>query len=133
MPDNSPFRSSSDLIVKVLDNLGVLAVGQPVDPEDVAKVSKNLDSLIRKLGGLEIVYVSDRDNIPGEWFADLADIIAGEVATSFGLTGQPLADMINKGLGGVGGIEIGAGTAAKSLKIMTRGKPTYERARTEYF
>jgi hypothetical protein len=42
--------------------------------------------------------------------------------------------MVDSGLGGPPGkTEIGAGTAAKSLKIMTRGKPTYERARTEYF
>jgi len=35
-------------------------------------------------------------------------------------------DKVNKGLGGVGSVDIGAGTAAKSLKIMSRGKPTYE-------
>jgi hypothetical protein len=31
-------------------------------------------------------------------------------------------DKVNKGLGGAGGVEIGAGTAAKSLKIM-RARP----------
>lgn len=127
-PINAPYRTSSDLVLEVLKILGVLAAGQPVDPEDFAWVNEKLDSIYRKLGGLEIVYVPDPNNIPGAWFSDLADIVAGECATKFGLVGQELADKVNKGLGGAAGsqVEIGAGTGAKSLKIMTRGKPTYE-------
>lgn len=126
MAPNSPFRSSSDVVLKALQVLGVLAVGQPVDPEDFSVVNDNLDSIYRKLAGLEIVFVSDPDNIPGAWFADLADIVAGENASAFGLVGQEFIDKVNKGLGGAAGVEIGAGTAAQSLKIMARGRPTYE-------
>lgn len=126
MAVTSPYRPSSDLITEALANLGVLAAGQAIDPEDFNWVNEKLDSIYRKLAGLEICYVPDPNNIPGAWFADLADIVAGECASKFGLVGQEFMDKVNKGLGGVGGVEIGAGTAAKSLKIITRGRPTYE-------
>jgi len=129
MSNTSPYRTSSDLVLEALSNLGVLAAGQPVDVEDFNWVNEKLDSIYRKLAGLEICYVPDPNNIPGAWFSDLADIVAGECASKFGLVGQELMDKINKGLGGSGPVEIGAGTAAKSLKIITRGRPTYEQLR----
>lgn len=129
MAINSPFRSSADLVTEALANLGVLAAGQPIDVEDFQFVNGKLDAIYRKLAALELVYVSDPDNIPGAWFADLADIVAGECASKFGLVGQEFIDKVNKGLGGAAGVEIGAGTAAKSLKIINRGRPTYETLR----
>jgi hypothetical protein len=104
----------------------VLSAGNPVDPEDFNWINEKLDAIFRKLAGLEICYVADPANIPGEWFDDLAAIVAGQSASKFGLVGQELMDKINTGLGGSGNVEIGAGTAAKSLKIITRGKPTGE-------
>ncbi len=126
MAVNSPYRSSSDLVLQVLDDLRVTAVGQPIDVEDFNKINAQLDSIFRKLAGLEIVFVADPANIPGAWFKDLAKIVAGEVCGSFGLVGQEFVDKVNEGLGGQGPVEIGAGAAAKSLKIMGRGRPTYE-------
>lgn len=133
MAINSPYRSSSDLVLQVLTNLGILAVGQPVDTEDFALINNQLDSIFRKIAGLEIVFVSDPSNIPGAWFFDLADIVAGECAAGAGLVGQELSDKINKGLGGSGAVDVGAGAAAKSLKIMARGRPTYEVLRMQNF
>jgi hypothetical protein len=133
MATNSPYRSSADLITEALANLGVLAAGQPIDVEDFSFVSEKLDSIYRKIAGLEIIYVSDANNIPGAWFSDLADIVAGECASKFGLVGQEFMDKVNKGLGGAGSVPIGAGTAAMSLKIMTRGRPTYEVMRMQNF
>lgn len=133
MAINSPFRSSADLVTEALANLGVLSAGQPIDPEDFAWVNEKLDPIFRKLAGLEIVYVADPANIPGAWFADLADIVAGECATKFGITGEEQMTLVNRGLGGAGQVEIGAGTAAKSLRVMLRGKPTYEIQRIQNF
>lgn len=133
MAMTSPFRSSTDLVTEALANMGVLAAGQPIDPEDFSYVSEKLDSIFRKLAGLEIVYVADPGNIPGAWFSDLADIVAGECATKFGIVGDEHATLVNKGLGGVGNVPIGAGTAAQSLKIMGRGRPTYETLRFQNF
>jgi hypothetical protein len=126
MAPTSPFRNSSDLVLEVLKRLGILSVGNPVDPEDFNAINETLDSIFRKVAGLEICYVPDPDNIPGAMFSDLADIVAGECATKFGYKGDDYMTLVNKGLGGAGSVEIGAGTAAKSLKIMSRGRPTYE-------
>ena len=135
MAINSPYRTSSDLVMRVLEILGIISVGEPIDPEDFSKVNNNLDSIYRKLGGLEIVYVADPDNIPGAWFEDVAAIVAGEVASSFGLVGQEMIDKVNGGLGGAAGtqVPIGAGTSAQSLKIMGRGRPTFEPLRIMNF
>lgn len=122
---SQPFRTSSDLCLKALSLLGILAAGQTVAPEDFETVSSQLDSIFRKLAALEIVYAADPNNIPGEWFLDLAAIVSGEVSTDFGAD----ASYIQKGLG----IPPGSGAAALSLKIMTRGRPTGEPQRTESF
>lgn len=132
MPSTGPYRTQSDLITRVLDITGVLSVGQPIDPEDYAKVQVNLDSWLRKLAADEIVYVPDSNNIPALWFEDVAAIVAGLVAPSFGISGQDLSDLVNAGLGGSAGTMPGSGTAAKSLKLMLRGRPTGEVLRVEY-
>jgi hypothetical protein len=133
MTITSPYRNSTDLITLVLQRAGVLSVGNAPDVEDVTNVNNQLDTILRKLGGLEIVYVADSNNIPAVWFSDLADIVAGECGTSLGVVGEELTTLVNKGLGGAGQVEIGAGTAAKSLKIITRQKPTYEVQRIQNF
>lgn len=127
------FMNSDQLINETLANLGVLTAGTDVDPEDYSYVQVKLDPTIRKLAALEIVYVADIDNIPGEWFSDLADILAGECAQKFGSTQDDYVKLVMRGLGGAGGVKIGGGTAAQSLKVMTRGRPTYEPLRTESF
>lgn len=126
MSITSPFRSSADLITEALANLGVLSTGEALSPEDFNWVNEKLDSIFRQIAALEIAYVPDPSNIPGAWFASLADIVAGECASKFGLVGQELTDKVNRGLGGAGQVPIGAGTAAMSLKIISRGRPTYE-------
>jgi len=133
MAATSPYRTSSDLVLEVLKRTHVLAVGQAVDPDDFALVNDNLESVFRKLAALEIVYVGDRDNIPAPWFSDLVDIVAGESATTLGISGQDMVDLVTKGLGGLGGVDIGAGAAAKSLKVICRGRPTYEVYRMQCF
>lgn len=123
------FRTSADLITETLANLGVLAPGQAQDPDDTAYVSEKLDSILRMLADLEIVYIPDANNIPGQWFAPLADIVAGECATKFGSSPDDFARLIQKGLGE----PLGTGAGAKALKQMTRGRPTYEPLRVDYF
>lgn len=120
-------------MLEALKRANVLALGQAVDPEDFNLVNDQLESIFRKLAGLEIVYVADRDNIPAAWFTDLADIVAGESGSNLGVAGQDLTDLINKGLGGPPQTAVGAGGAAMSLKIICRGKPTFELFRMTTF
>src|SRR5260221_4748157 len=126
------YRTQQDLIVAVLGRLGVLSAGQPVDAEDVTAVTSELDGIFRKLSALEIVTIPDPNSIPGAYFADLADIIAGELCTKFGSKTEDYVMLIKKGLGGVEGIDVGSGAAAKSLRQITRGRPTFETLRAQY-
>ena len=123
------YRTEQDLVNEALANLGVLSPGQPVDIEDYEYVQNKCDSVYRKLNALQICYVPDPNNIPGAWFSDLADILAGEVATKFGSNPDHYTMLIQRGLG----MPPGSGSAALSLKQITRGRPTYEILQTDYF
>jgi hypothetical protein len=123
------YRTATDLINEALANLGVLGAGQPVDPEDTNYVAEKLDAIMRKVAGLEIVTVADVNAIPGAWFADLADIVAGECASKFGATPDDVMKLTQKGLG----VPPGSGAAALSLKQMMRARPTGEVLLVEYF
>ena len=127
------YRTSIDLVNEALANLGVLVAGQTADVEDFNYVNEKLDAIFRKLNALEICVVPDPSNIPGVWFSDLADIVAGECCTKFGVTADDYAKLINKGLGGVQGIDVGSGAAAKSLRQINRGRPTGETLASYYF
>jgi hypothetical protein len=133
-------RTANDLVDEALANLGVKAAGQPTDPEDFSYVSEKLDAIFRKLDALEIVSLDDPSQvgmnvpyIPAAYFSDLADIVAGETATKFGETPDVYTMLIMRGLGGIQGIDVGFGAAAKSLRAIVRGKPTGEVLRAEYF
>jgi hypothetical protein len=129
MAVSGAFRSQTDLITETLARLGVLAVGQAQDPEDTAYVTAMIDTTFRMLAGLEICYVQDPSSIPGAWFSSLADIMAGECATKFGSSPDDYDKLVKQGPGQ----PKGSGAAAMALKAITRGRPTYERQRVEYF
>lgn len=127
------FRSQEDLVNEALDKLGVTSGADSVNSEDYEKVAKKVDPMIRELAALNIVYIADEDNIPGEFFDALAAILAGKCAANFGSTPQDRDDMIAMGLGGAKGVPVGAGAAVQAIRMMTYGRPTYETLRTEYF
>jgi hypothetical protein len=123
------WRTSADLVTEALANLGVLSAGQPTDPEDFNYVNEKLDAIFRELAALEIVLIGDSDNIPGAWFSALADIVAGECTSKFGLTADTAAMLKQKGLGSN---PPGGGDAAQKLKWMLRLKPTSEVLQSEF-
>jgi hypothetical protein len=118
-----------DLILEALDILGVLSTGQPAEVEDINRVGARVESTMAKLSGLEIVTVGDVEAIPDEWFDDLAAILAHCVMNKFGLTVDDQMRLEKNGLGS----PPGTGSAALSLKQQTRGKPTGEVEKTEFF
>jgi hypothetical protein len=133
-------RTANDLIEAVLASIGVKAAGQATDPEDYQYVSTDLDAIFRKLDALEIISLPDPSQmpantpfIPAAYFKDLVDIVAGECSTKFGITPDVYQLLTQRGLGGVQGIDVGFGAAAKSLRAIVRGKPTFEVERVEYF
>ncbi len=128
------YRSQTDLINETLKNLGVFSAGNAPDPEDVNYVLEKVDPTIRLLAALDVCFIGDPNNIPGELFSPLADVLAGECASKFGSTPDDRVSLAAKGLGGPPSqVPYGAGSGALALRQMNRGKPTYERARVESF
>jgi hypothetical protein len=128
------YRTQTDLILETLKNLGVLTAGNAADPEDNAYVLEKVDPTIRLLAGLDICYIGDPNQIPGELFSPLADVMAGECSSKFGSTPDDRRALIAKGLGGAdSGVPLGAGSGAQALRQINRGRPTYETQRTQSF
>jgi hypothetical protein len=122
-------RTRADLVTEALDVLNIVPTGQPAEVEDYEKVDDKVDGMLARLAGLEIVYVGDANQIPDEWFDDLAAILAEACKAKFGVTADDAERLTRDGLGS----PVGSGTAAMSLKMMTRGRPTGEPQETEYF
>jgi hypothetical protein len=129
MATGGRYRTSADLVTAALGELGVLAPGQSIDVEDSSLITNNLDSIFRQLAALEICYIPDPNNIPGEWFFALAKIVAGQCGQLFGVNVEDYQKLTTEGLGN----PPGTGAAAKALKEMRRGKPTYEPLRVHYY
>lgn len=108
-------RTQSDLVAKILEKLNVVPEGQAPEVEDTARVMRNLPSLLTELAAREIVYVADIENIPDEWFLSLAKICAYELRNEFGVTGDFEKALMNANMEGIA-----------NIKVMTRGRPTYE-------
>src|ERR1051326_1602491 len=123
------YKTQTDLVLQTLKNLGVLASGNAADPEDDAFVRENIDPTIRTLASLDICYIGDPDNIPGELFLPLADVMADQCSSKFGSTPDDRAALSAKGLG----IPPGTGAGAMILRQINRGRPTYETLRTVSF
>lgn len=118
----STTRTSADLVVKILEILINLPEGQAPEVEESARVQGNLPSLFLQLAAEEIVYVSDIEKIPDAWFLALAKIAAYELRSQFGVTGE-LETVLAKGYD----------EGVKSIRVMTRGRPTFEPLKTLSF
>jgi hypothetical protein len=114
-------RTSADLVLEVLDRLGVLAAGQTPGIEDTAKVQAKLGSIVELYAGEEVVFISDIENIPNAFFLPFADLCAFECLGSFGVSGDDADKITEKKTAAVG-----------ALKIINRGRPTYETLKTEF-
>lgn len=123
------YRTQNDLINETLKNLGVLSAGNAADPQDFAYVQEKVDPVIRMLASLDVCYIGDPDNIPGELFSALADVLADQCSSKFGSTPDDRAALNQKGLG----TPPGTGAGAMILRQINRGRPTYEVARMMQF
>ena len=126
-------RTSQDIVHGALARIGVLVAGQAADPEDFDYVDTELQSIFFKLAALNICAIPDSDNIPPHWYSDLCDIVAGECALKFGVNDEAYTKLKNAGLGGVQGVDVGFGAAAKSLREQNRGRPTGEVLQVLFF
>jgi hypothetical protein len=114
-------RSRSDLVTEALANLGALSASQPPATEDLQFIDEKLESIMDGLAAREVVYVPDLSAIPNQWFDSLAAIVADACKSKFGVGGDDVTMLLGN-----------AQKAEMDLKVMTRGKPTFEPLRPCY-
>lgn len=85
--------SQADLVRTVLENLGVLAVGQSVTAEDSDAITRRLASKVADLNARAICFIPDTDDFEDAYLLPLAAIMAAECATAFGMSGQKKAEL----------------------------------------
>jgi hypothetical protein len=85
-------KTRAELINQCLTNLGIIAEGQSISPEDVEKMDTIVDPALSELSELDIYYVSDKGDIgpSGGEFADsaflsLSSYIANAACAAFNL------------------------------------------------
>ena len=115
----------SDLVTKVLNNLGVLDAGQPVAAEDADQVLSILSPKIEELNARDIGFI-DIDNLQDSQFLALADILAYSLIQTFNIFDQTrIADLSRRG-----GIN---GEAEGILKDVVRLRTPRQTMRCEIF
>ncbi len=115
-------RTLDDLVIKILENLGVVPEGQAPEVEDTARIKRSIPSLFEELAAREIVYVADSSTINDAWLLSLAAIAAYEFRGQFGVNAD---DEIK--------LKAANDEAISKIKVMTRGRPTFEPLKTLSF
>jgi hypothetical protein len=116
-------KTRNDLVNQALTNLGVLASGQTASSEDFDAVDNHVDTTLAELDAEDIVTIDDDDEIPAEWFEPIAVLVADNAALAFGLPGVPASPSSPDPVG----------AAKDKLRVRTRGKPTGQPLRIDYF
>lgn len=96
-------RTRNDLIVEVLDQLGVTANGQNPNQDDVQKVDDRLDNMLEEISALNVYTVIDAGSegptggdIDAAALRALAAMVANMCAPNFGLGGDAALDVLAK-------------------------------------
>lgn len=115
-------RTRADLVSKALDVLGISAIGQTVDADTAKIIDDDLDTVLKSLAARELVYIPNPDAVPDEIFVQTAILLADSNKQNFGLQADELAKLAEQVAG-----------AESQIREIVRGRPTYERLRSEYF
>lgn len=78
-------KTREELVNEALKNLQAVGAGQEPSDGDYDEVDAKVETLTDQLSADEVCDVSDLDEIPGEWFDALAELLANNCASKFGL------------------------------------------------
>ncbi len=109
-------KTRTDLIIEVLDLLGVSQTGQQPAAEDVEKVDQSIDGKFSELARRKVFYVQDRNAIDEDAFQPLATLVANAVAPKFGVPRDPDVEIREE----------------RRLKDIDRSPLAFSTLRTEY-
>lgn len=112
----------AELVERTAKRLGILAAGQSLANEDRVSIDDEVDAVCADLASREVYDVTDDEDIPGDAFVWLADVLAVVCAPDFGMSEQGLA---SKG--------ISRAQAEMMLRTIKSSRPTYAPVRADYF
>ncbi len=109
-------KTRADLVTEVLENLMVIAAGETANSVVYQAVDGHVDTSLEELAILK-VQIPDDEAIPAALFDALADYVAENACSKFGRPASPQAKLV----------------ALNTLRLLTRGQPTYEPMQQENF
>lgn len=80
--------TEAEFIDTVAEQLGILAAGQSLSNEDAQIIRRRMAATFARLASEEITTVASDNDIPADQALALADIVAFDCATPFGLGGR---------------------------------------------
>jgi len=113
-------KTRRELIDRAGEALGVLAAGQSLANEDIARIDGYIDPTAEDLIARDVYYVSDTEEIDASIFDDFAICCANACRHAFGLSGNAE-------------LPAAAQAAEAKLRIKSASGPTYKPLRTAYF
>lgn len=85
-------------------------------------VDTNLNAVLAEIGSDDLVSIVDPNDIPNEWFGPVAAIVSDRIKGKFPLIGEDVKARV----------KMDADTATMTLRRITRGRPSYNRAIPEW-
>lgn len=113
--------SRTDLVRKIMKQMGTWQVGQDLPPEDYRSIDEELPTRLLAMSKAKI-YNATVDYIPDEAADAIAAYLASRMGVSHGVVGEELVAVQAEGL-----------RAEAELRDLNKMDPTYSRARAEYF
>lgn len=117
-------RTTAELLERGLQIVDQVGAGQTASAEDMQTALKALTSILDELETREIVLVAidesdlSQEDIPGELFNPLADILAADLQTTF--AGGRVADDVREGI-------------VNRIRRVTAVGPSFETLQPQYF
>jgi hypothetical protein len=110
-------KTRLQLVNKAIQKLQVVGSGQEAEDDDLGLIDDAFDTLVDQLAADSICEIADEDEIPGEWFDALAELLANSCAAEFGVEFNPVKKEFFE----------------KRLRRVTASLPTYESTESEYY
>lgn len=109
-------KTATDLINEVASLLGISEAGEALGNVESTIIDGSIDPVLEEVE--HIVYIGDRDDIPGRYFQTLARLVAVHAAAKFA-NGTPDMATIR--------------VHENRLRELAAGQPSYQTLKVDYF
>lgn len=119
------YRTRNDLVTSALEELKVVAYGQPPSADEYNAVDEHVDGFLADMSLREIYSVGNPDAIPFEALEPLAQALARAVGNMFSMSSQETDAMFAK--------ENDPTSPESKLRFITRSRPIGAPSQPDYY